>query len=319
MGEKTKISWCDSTYNPWIGCTKVSTSAPDGDRSKGGACDNCYAEELDRVRFSKTMGGATKEVPIVHWGAGAPRYRTAAGTRNAPHRWNKAREIAMGEFALGKRERPAPHRVFCASLADVFDNEVPKEWRDDVWSLIVATRYLDWLLVTKRIGNVERMMPPAWIQGEFPKHMRLLVSGGNQFEAERDIGKLIRLATRNGISSEPALGPLNLDWTVSIPWARGSAYGGRDYSPIISFIGWVIIGGESKQGDRVPREFHVRWARDVIRYCKQHRRPVFMKQCGSRPVWESEDGRPIGCALLDRGGADPAEWPQGLSVQEFPS
>jgi protein gp37 len=50
--------------------------------------------------------------------------------------------------------------VFCASLADVFDTEAPDEWRNDLWDLISTTKALTWLLLTKRIGNVAKMLPP---------------------------------------------------------------------------------------------------------------------------------------------------------------
>ena len=98
MAEITGIAWTDSTFNPWIGCTKV-----------GPGCDHCYAETLDKRHRWK---GAE------HWGAGVPRMRTSASTWAKPLAWNRAREKD------GKT-----HRVFCASLADVFDNEVPLRWR----------------------------------------------------------------------------------------------------------------------------------------------------------------------------------------------
>ena len=89
MAENTKIEWADHTFNPWIGCTKV-----------GPGCDHCYAEaDFDKRRH------------VVQWGAGQPRKLTADSTWAMPRRWNKEAE------RLGWR-----YRVFCASLADVFDN-----------------------------------------------------------------------------------------------------------------------------------------------------------------------------------------------------
>ncbi|MBR1232054.1 DUF5131 family protein [Bradyrhizobium sp. AUGA SZCCT0182] len=92
MAENSKIEWTDHTFNPWIGCTKVSP-----------ACDNCYAEAMMYLRY----GRAT-------WGPGEDRQRTSAANWQLPRRWNRQAE------ALGSRPF-----VFCvASLADVFDNEV---------------------------------------------------------------------------------------------------------------------------------------------------------------------------------------------------
>jgi protein gp37 len=110
MSANTKIEWADHTFNPWIGCTKVSPG-----------CDNCYAEaDFDKRRH------------IAQWGAGQPRHRTAPSTWAMPRRWNAQ------AAAEGRR-----FRVFCASLADVFDNEVPQLWRQHLMSLVADTPHLD--------------------------------------------------------------------------------------------------------------------------------------------------------------------------------
>ena len=137
MGENSKIEWCDHTFNPWFGCQKVSPG-----------CDRCYAEAKMDHRFHK-----------VQWGPHGERKRTSEDNWRKPRRWAKA--------ARGTGKRP---RVFCASLADVFDNQVPKEWRSDLFDLIKATPELDWLLLTKRPENIDRgrdasyLAPPAQIR-----------------------------------------------------------------------------------------------------------------------------------------------------------
>lgn len=67
MGEFSGIEWTNHTFNPWIGCTRVSP-----------ACDHCYAEAWDR----RYEGGQ-------HWGAKAPRRRTSASSWAQPIKWNK--------------------------------------------------------------------------------------------------------------------------------------------------------------------------------------------------------------------------------------
>ena len=129
MAENSKIAWTDHTFNPWIGCTKV-----------GRGCDGCYAEVWD-ARYGGALGSP-------HWGPGAPRRRTTV------QNWNKVRRWERDAKASGQRPR-----VFCASLADVFDNEVPHEWRADLWALIADCPSLDWIIVTKRVGNVAKMAP----------------------------------------------------------------------------------------------------------------------------------------------------------------
>lgn len=255
MAEITGIAWTDSTFNPWIGCTKV-----------GPGCDHCYAEALDkRHRWQ----GDT------HWGAGKPRMRTSAANWRKPLAWNKKAE------ASGK-----PWRVFCASLADVFDNEVPQEWRTDLFRMIAKTPALTWLLLTKRIGLVapalHRMMvdapplPNVWIGATIV----------NQEEADRDMPKLMATpAAKRFVSYEPALGPV--DWTR---WPG---------------IDWIIVGGESAQGG-ATREFKIEWAENTIAQSRRIMAAPFVKQLGSRQ------------GLKDRAGADPAEWPEYLRRQEFP-
>src|SRR3979490_3351945 len=110
------IEWTHHTWNPWSGCTKVSPG-----------CAHCYAETLSK-RWGKDI-----------WGPGKERQRTSAAYWRQPLRWD--RESA----SIGERKR-----VFCASMADVFDSEVPRQWRSDLFDLIRKTQHLDWLLLTKR-------------------------------------------------------------------------------------------------------------------------------------------------------------------------
>src|SRR4030067_1121237 len=129
MGEKTKIQWCDHTFNCWEGCTKI-----------GPGCDFCYAE----TRNQRFHGGR-------HWGAGAPRLLRSDKYWNEPLKWERNHKAFVQEH--GHRQR-----VFCASLADVFDNEAPEGQRDRLFTLIRANPHRDWLVLTKRIGNVPGMV-----------------------------------------------------------------------------------------------------------------------------------------------------------------
>jgi len=276
MAKQSAIAWTKSTFNPFIGCTKI-----------GPGCDGCYAEALDkRMRF----GGAT------HWGPGVPRHRTSAANWKAPLMWNKA--APDSEFAGRKGFWP----VFCASLADVFDNEVDVAWRYDLWDLIAWTPNLTWLLTTKRVGNVNLMVPEAWRRDGFPPNVRVIATIVNQEEADRDIPKLLALPCFNGISYEPALGPVNWDSYLLSP---------------MSLDGWIIVGGESGQGGHRARPFDVGWARSTVAQCRPMGMAVFVKQMGRNPFEQRPDGQ-AGWLLKDRAGADPAEWPADLRVREFP-
>ena len=127
--KNSAIEWTHHTFNPWIGCTQVSP-----------ACDHCYAMTMMDHRYHR-----------VEWGVGKARVRTSADYWRQPLRWHRAAQAAK-----------VRERVFCASLADVFDGEAPEVlnvWRAELWQLIARTPQLDWLLLTKRPGNVLRMSP----------------------------------------------------------------------------------------------------------------------------------------------------------------
>lgn len=261
MSENSTIEWCHHTFNPWIGCTKV-----------GPGCDNCYAEaDFDKRRH------------VVQWGAGQPRKRTAMSTWAMPLRWNAKAE------RLGVR-----YRVFCASLADVFDNEVPAEWRHDLFDLIERTPHLDWLLVTKRIGNVRQMIPDRWSVC-MPPNLWLGITVVNQAEADRDIPKLLGLKVSvRFLSMEPLLGHVDLrDPPNDIGEPR---YSYMD-AELDSRIHWVIVGGES--GPKA-RPMHPLWARALRDQCAEAGVPFLFKQWGE---WVDCDSGPEDDALYE-GKAD---------------
>jgi protein gp37 len=128
--EYSKIEWTDHTFNPWIGCQHVSPG-----------CDHCYAEAMMDKRYGK-----------VEWGTHGERKRTSDANWRQPIKWN----AAARKFRKEHGRRP---RVFCASLADVFDNKVPSLWREDLFEVIRECRRLDWLLLTKRPQNVLKCCP----------------------------------------------------------------------------------------------------------------------------------------------------------------
>ncbi|OXR48132.1 hypothetical protein PuT2_13995 [Pusillimonas sp. T2] len=267
MSENTKIEWCDHTFNPWIGCTKV-----------GPGCDNCYAEaDFDKRRH------------VVSWGAGQPRKRTAASTWRNPLAWNRNHEQFFAKH--GRRQR-----VFCASLADVFDNAVDPQWRADLFRLIEATPNLDWLLLTKRIGNVPNMLPLPF---DFDRHFPNVWIGAtvvSQQEADRDIPKLLQVPARvRFLSMEPLLGPVDVEdflyiehphcigFVPSTRYDHGycDRCAGHESDPIHTSpkgkVDWVIVGGESGPG---ARPMHPDWARSLRDQCQAAGVPFLFKQWG---------------------------------------
>jgi len=204
MATRTKINWVDHTFNPWIGCHKVSP-----------ACTNCYAWVTADRRYG-----------FAKWGPNEPRRVTSAANWRKPVAWNREAE------RVGERRK-----VFCASWADVF------EARDDLdptrarlWALIAATPWLDWLLLTKRPENVRRSAP--W--GEtWPRNVWLGTTAENQEYAESRIPHLVEHpAVVRFISVEPMLGPVDLTpWRGLVDWVIcGGESGPRART---TDIGWV--------------------------------------------------------------------------------
>jgi protein gp37 len=167
MGEVTRIGWTDHTFNPWRGCARVSPG-----------CYKCYAEALSR-RNPATLGV---------WGVRGTRVVAAESMWREPLKWDRQAKAA------GVRRR-----VFCASLADVFEdwqgpmidaegrvlhyNSAATWWtsganphgpitmgfvRERLFGLIERTPNLDWLLLTKRPG----LWRSCWPLDPVPGHVR---------------------------------------------------------------------------------------------------------------------------------------------------
>lgn len=222
--ENSRIEWTDHTFNPWIGCTRVSAG-----------CDHCYAEALS-TRYG-----------WVEWGPRGQRRRTSPSTWSKPLAWQRRAD------ADGVRRR-----VFCASLADVFDNRAPDGAREQLWELIDRCPSLDWQLLTKRPQNIRRCLPASW--GDGWRHVWLGITAENQTEYDRRWPVLAAIpAAVRFVSYEPAVGALSL--------------AGHDAVP-----DWLIWGGES--GPRA-RPMKPDWARRITAECGEREIACFGKQWGS--------------------------------------
>jgi len=229
MARNSSIEWTHHTFNPWWGCKKVSP-----------ACDNCYAES-----WAKRMGQQL-------WGASADRRFFSEAHWREPLRWNE-------EARAGRRRA----RVFCASMADVFERRaILNEERARLWQLIESTPHLDWLLLTKRPQHVQYMVP--WKE-EWPRNVWVGTSVENQRIAEQRLPYLLSVPAKiRFLSCEPLLGPLDLR-----SWFH------RDgYNP----IDWVIAGGESGHNSR---PMHPDWPMTLLRQCQKAKVAFHFKQWGN--------------------------------------
>lgn len=317
MGAITHIQWTDKTFNPWEGCTKVSPG-----------CLHCYAE----TRNKRFAGGA-------NWGKGAPRRRTSVHNWNEPRRWDRdawgegkptlecpSCEAPWKDCDCGFAQRNT--RVFCASLADWLDDEVPIQWLAEFLVLVRECKNLDWQLLTKRPENWAKRIEAAqgwhfdhgdrnvagwlwdWLKHRIPPaNVWIGTTVEDQTRADKRIPLLLQIPAKvRFLSCEPLLGLANLGQSTAI----GLRY--RDDPSderIAAKIHWVICGGESGPG---AREFNEDWARGLKRQCEGAGVAFFMKQFGDNPVLPSG----VPSTTMGKKGQDEERWPVDLRVRQFP-
>lgn len=279
---KTNIEWTDFTFNGWRGCSKVS----DG-------CKNCYAETLSK-RNPGTLGV---------WGVNGHRSIAAESYWKQPIKWNRDAEAAR-----------TSRRVFCASLADVFEgndtmpeasHQPVREARRRLFKLIQATPHLDWLLLTKRPENIRRLTYQA-IDPDHPDNdynacgdpngldaapfrelypnLWLGVSVEDQKTADERIPHLLKLdAAVRFLSMEPLLGPVDLanmypdGFNFQMNALTGEGKHLLGFTGQIKPIDWVICGGESGPN---ARPMHPDWVRSIRDQCIAANVPFHFKQWG---------------------------------------
>ena len=233
MGTETKIAWTEHTLNPWIGCTKVTPG-----------CDSCYAETLNH-RWGND-----------NWGKGKPRRVTSDANWKQPLKWD--RDAAKTGVKA---------KVFCASLADVMDDEAPEGQRERLWELIDNTPNLIWQLLTKRPQRYMNYLPKAF------KNWNVWLGASAENQQFYDVRWPILAGVRRHfaglvttfISYEPALGPLSLE-----PHAHKLDVGVPE---------WLIFGGESGTN---RRPMDVEWAENIRAECEKYNVAFFMKQMSAR-------------------------------------
>lgn len=268
MAQNTGIEWTDRTFNPWTGCTKISPG-----------CDNCYAE------------GWSKRSGHVKWGNN-PRKRTTDAYWKSPLAWQKQ---STEFFAQNGRRQ----RIFCASLADVFDNKVDPQWRHDLFDLIRATPDLDWQLLTKRPQNIAKMLPQDWGDDGYDNvWLGFTAEDQVRFDQRKQFIEEIP-AEIWFVSYEPAIGALRI----------------LDVDPKPD---WVIIGGESGGGSR-PME--PRWVFDIIDDCHRYNLAPFFKQWGNyanNPLTGNPDWKTAKRKEVDPHGKG-GGLVEGEIIRKFPS
>ena len=342
----TGIEWTDRTWNPVVGCTKVSPG-----------CKNCYAKTLHDQRHKAFHEG--KAVPS--------QYKEPFETvQLMPHRLTEP---------LSWRK---PQRIFVNSVSDLFHEDVPFAFLDQVFTTMAGAKRHTFQILTKRPERMEEYIGIRWGDGKLEPlpNVWLGTSVENQAAADERIPHLLATpAAVRFLSCEPLLGPINLTrlwlpdrsgyWnaldgrlTVKATGVNGNSdFWVTTEKPITGSVGWAIAGGESGPGAR-PME--IEWPRSLLAQCKAAGVAFFMKQLGAfvvdrndrpfeaeyerwaegpnagqptdpkawpTPVYVIHDldgtrdgyqGAPVRVVLNDKKGGDMDEWPHDLRVREFP-
>lgn len=311
----TSIQWTDESWNPVTGCTKISAG-----------CKNCYAEAMAKRLHAM----------------GQPNYRNGFKVTLQPH---------MLDLPLKWKK---PRRIFVNSMSDLFHEDVPFDFIDQVFAVMGLCPQHDFQVLSKRPERMaeytqsrsSRFFPDCvhpWIKagreiakgrgGRIMNNAAVIVSPvpnvwigtsiENQETADERIPWLLRCpAAVRFLSCEPLLADVDLR---AVKYMRGNALfvgdeGGPEYSGSPrGIIGWTIVGGESGPG---ARPCNVEWIRSIVRQCKDAGVAVFVKQLGSDP-FESPvygdgtiEGGPL--ELRDRKGGNMTEWPADIRIREYP-
>jgi protein gp37 len=317
MGQKTKISWTDATWNPLRGCSMAKGS------EKGG-CLNCYAARLAARGLPGLRSPTTGE--------------NFAIIRDSGPRWTGKVELIESMLEKPLRWRK-PRKIFVNSMSDLFHESLADGAIDRVFTVMALCPQHTFQVLTKRPERMREYLSrlrfdgyyvrrPGWSNpdprdGEklmlvehWPlRNVHLGVSVEDQKTADERIPEMLRTpAAKRFISYEPALGPIAFKCIAD---GHGCYFDSLSRKGGIAFmegvgIDLIIIGGESGPD---ARPFDIEWARNTIRQCASAGVKCFVKQLGAHPIWNRDEAH---LRLRDRKGGDMAEWPKDLRVREFP-
>lgn len=377
MGKNSKIEWCRHTFNAWAGCSHASPG-----------CDNCYAEVMAKRAPHLVYGRhGVKNLPV--WGDDAPRRMTRPDNWQNPRRWNEQTKKTpdecikcggrvnvrseqgvvlcgekiddLGNVCGGTISRGVRESVFVNSMSDTFDDwqgqvvdagclETLDEVREHLWALIEECTALDFLLLTKRPGNILRMVPARWLKNAhcpsclydgciadaegnhsrcgaklhmWPRNVWVGITAENQEQLELRVPHLMQVpAPVRFISYEPAIGPLDfrfdLDATtnrfglVSCPKCHGWGEACRLCRGSGVGVDWLIAGGESGTGPRI-RSCDVSWLDQARKQCETVGIEFFCKQLGAKP---HASGHAV--PISDKKGGNIDDFPEVLRVRNVP-
>lgn len=268
MSDSSGINWTDATWNPVLGCARVSPG-----------CDSCYAISQARIR------------------AANPHPKIAAAFEGLTDRvdgrldWTGRVNLLPERLAQPLSWRK-PRKIFVNSLADLFHDDVPDAFIAEVFSVMARAQQHTFQVLTKRHGRMRSLLSrPSfrdnlahWAPWPLP-NVWLGVSAEDQHWAAIRVHALLATpASVRWVSAEPLLGPVDLrnlqvrpNTFIDALCGDVKTSGGEIYAACPGSVSWVVAGGES---GAKARPAHPDWLRSLRDQCRATRVPFWMKQWG---------------------------------------
>lgn len=322
MSDGTNIEWADASWNPVVGCTRVSEG-----------CRNCYAEAMAH-RFRLAPRSATPNDPRAH---------PLNLLTDDNGRWNGTVRLLPERLSEPLHWRK-PRRIFVCSMSDLFHDRVPLPYIGCVMKVAAACPHLTFLLLTKRPERMCEAM--RWVQdnaADATAWVPLIASRGVELDDDgvnEQIVEALRRPLPNvwlGVSVENQQAaddriphllncPAEIRWLSVEPlldhvdlsafFGRGFCGGSDTEYTYNAGVSWVVVGGES---GRNARPCSINWINSIQTQCHAARVPLFVKQLGRRPVTTSTpSGEMEPFRVVDPKGGSPREWPHHLRVRQWP-
>lgn len=268
MGSKTKIDWCDSSWNPVTGCLH--------------GCEYCYAR-----RIAERFGAREIYDPECQCQRHLIELGMLTGTGKPlelDYPWeqkNKDGSITNAAYPFGfsptfhryRLDEPQswkkPRNIFVCSMADLFGHWVPDEWIAEVLKACDAAPQHRYLFLTKAPSRYEKIssLMPSWEEMYLEKSRPVMMFGASATD-----DAMMAVAYKSNaewVSVEPILEPIEPEWFISVSRSNG------DYSTFRRWE-WVVIGAETGNSKHktVPKR---EWVEEIVKVCKEYGTPVFMK------------------------------------------
>ncbi|HAN19652.1 MAG: hypothetical protein A2X13_14570 [Bacteroidetes bacterium GWC2_33_15] len=258
----TKIEWTNETWNPIIGCSKISEG-----------CKNCYAEKMANRLAYMAIKQSNSDFLNIN-GIGAYTLVTLDG------KWNGKTKLVPSAFKK-PLEWKKPRMIFICSMGDLFHEYVPFEWIDAVFAITQKCMHHTFQVLTKR---PERMLEYFKSRGITNPYLNvwLGVTTENKEEANKRIPVLLNIpAAIRFVSVEPMLSNIQLSGYTDEGYENlltGDVFcEGMNEPTKRNKIDWVICGGESGTN---ARPMHPDWVESLQNQCKETNTPFFFKSWG---------------------------------------